>query len=59
MSQNVALNKTSGGRFYRSAMQGGMCDVMAYKNDNGNQSYVSWANKDGSTYKNTLSPNVT
>ena len=50
LSQNVALNKTSGGRFYRSAMQGGMCDVMAYKNDNGDQSYVSWANKDGATY---------
>ena len=50
LSQNVALNKTSGGQFYRSAMQGGMCDVMAYKNDNGNQSYVSWANKNGSTY---------
>ena len=50
LSQNVALNKTSGGKFYRSAMQGGMCDVMAYKNDNGNQSYVSWANKNGSTY---------
>ena len=31
LSQNVALNKTSGGKFYRSAMQGGMCDVMAYK----------------------------
>ena len=50
LSQNVALNKTSGGRFYRSAMQGGMCDVMAYKNDSGDQSYVSWANKDGATY---------
>mgnify|MGYP000804850161 CR=1 FL=1 len=50
LSQNVALNKTSGGRFYRSAMQGGMCDVMAYKNDHGDQSYVSWANQDGSTY---------
>ena len=50
LSQNVALNKTSGGKFYRSAMQGGMCDVMAYKNDNGNQSYVSWANKNGATY---------
>ena len=50
LSQNVALNKTSGGKFYRSAMQGGMCDVMAYKDDNGNQSYVSWANKNGSTY---------
>ena len=31
-------------------MQGGMCDVMAYKNDSGDQSYVSWANKDGATY---------
>ena len=50
LSQNVALNKTSGGRFYRSAMQGGMCDVMAYKHDSGDQSYVSWANKDGATY---------
>ncbi len=50
LSQNVALNKTSGGRFYRSAMQGGMCDVMAYKNDSGDQNYVSWANKDGATY---------
>ncbi len=50
VSQNVALNKTSGGKFYRSAMQGGMCDVIAYKNDNGNQSYVSWANKNGATY---------
>ena len=44
LSQNVALNKISG------AMQGGMCDVMAYKNDSGNQSYVSWANKNGATY---------
>ena len=50
LSQNVALNKISGGKFYRSAMQGGMCDVMAYKNDSGNQSYVSWANKNGATY---------
>ncbi len=50
LSQNVALNKTSGGKFYRSAMQGGMCDVMAYKNDSGTQSYVSWANKNGATY---------
>ena len=50
LSQNVALNKTSGGRFYRSAMQGGMCDVTAFKNDSGEQSYVSWANKDGATY---------
>ena len=50
LSQNVALNKTSGGRFYRSAMQGGMCDVTAFKSDSGNQSYVSWANKDGATY---------
>ena len=50
LSQNVALNKTSGGSFYRKAMRGGMCDVMAYKNDHGDQSYVSWANQDGSTY---------
>ena len=50
LSQNVALNKTSGGRVYRSAMQGGMCDVTAFKSDSGNQSYVSWANKDGATY---------
>ena len=50
LSQNVALNKASGGKYYRSAMQGGMCDVMAYKNDNGDQSYVSWANKNGATY---------
>mgnify|MGYP002517553992 CR=1 FL=1 len=50
ISQNVALNRTSGGKFYRSAMQGGMCDVLAYKNDTGNQSYVSWANKNGATY---------
>ncbi len=50
LSQNVALSKTSGGKYYRSAMQGGMCDVTAYKNDSGNQSYVSWANKDGATY---------
>ena len=49
-NQNVALNKTSGGKFYRSAMKGGMCDVMAYKNDNGTQSYVSWASSDGETY---------
>ena len=50
LSQNVALNKSSGGSFYRSAMRGGMCDVMAYKNDHGDQSYVSWATMDGSTY---------
>ena len=50
LNQNVALNKTSGGSFYRKSMQGGMCDVMAYKNDHGDQSYVSWANQDGSTY---------
>ena len=50
LSQNVALNKTSGGSFYRKSMQGGMCDVMAYKNDHGDQSYVSWANKNGATY---------
>ena len=50
LNQNVALNKTSGGSFYRKSMQGGMCDVMAYKNDHGDQSYVSWANQNGSTY---------
>ena len=50
LNQNVALNKTSGGSFYRKSMQGGMCDVMAYKKDHGDQSYVSWANQDGSTY---------
>ena len=50
VSQNAALSKASGGSYYRSAMQGGMCDVMAYKNDHGDQSYVSWANQDGSTY---------
>ena len=50
LNQNVALSKTSGGSFYRKSMQGGMCDVMAYKNDHGDQSYVSWANQDGSTY---------
>ena len=50
ISQNVALNRTSGGSFYRKSMQGGMCDVMAYRNDHGDQSYVSWANQDGATY---------
>src|SRR5699024_11696918 len=45
-----ALNKSSGGKFYRSAMKGGMCDVVAYKNDTGNQSYVSWASQDGESY---------
>ena len=50
VSQNAALNKSSGGKYYRSAMQGGMCDVTAFKNDSGEQSYVSWANKDGATY---------
>ncbi len=49
-SQNVALSKSSGGKFYRSAMRGGMCDVTAYKNDSGTQSYVSWASSDGETY---------
>ena len=49
-NQNVALNKASGGKFYRSAMKGGMCDVMAYKNDSGTQSYVSWASSEGETY---------
>ena len=50
VSQNAALSKSSGGKYYRSAMQGGMCDVTAFKSDSGNQSYVSWANKDGATY---------
>ena len=50
VSQNAALSKASGGSYYRSAMQGGMCDVKAYKNASGAQSYVSWANKDGATY---------
>ena len=27
-----------------------MCDVTAFKNDTGTQSYVSWGNKDGATY---------
>ncbi len=49
-NQNVALNRASGGKFYRSAMKGGMCDVMAYKNDSGTQSYVSWASSNGETY---------
>ena len=31
-------------------MKGGMCDVVAYKNDTGTQSYVSWASQDGETY---------
>ena len=50
VSQNAALSKSGGGKYYRSAMQGGMCDVTAFKSDSGNQSYVSWANKDGATY---------
>ena len=50
VSQNAALNKASGGAYYTSAMQGGMCDVISYKNDSGSQSYVSWANKNGATY---------
>ena len=50
VSQNLALNKASGGEYYNSAMKGGMCSVTAYKNDSGNQSYVSWANQDGATY---------
>lgn len=50
VNHNVALNQSSGGKFYRSAMQGGMCDVLAYKNDHGTQSYVSWATKNGETY---------
>lgn len=50
VSQNMALNRSSGGKFYRSVMQGGMCDVVAYKKDTGTQSYVSWASKDGETY---------
>ena len=50
VSQNAALNKASGGKYYRSAMQGGMCDVISFKNDSGSQSYVSWGNKDGATY---------
>ena len=33
VSQNAALSKSSGGNYYRSAMQGGMCDVTAYKKD--------------------------
>ena len=40
LNQNVALNKTSGGSFYRKSMQGGMCDVTAFKSDSGNQSYA-------------------
>ena len=50
VSQNLGLNKTSGGGYYDAAMKGGMCDVIAYKSDSGNQSYVSWANQDGATY---------
>ena len=50
VSQNAALSKSSGGKYYRSAMQGGMCDVTAFKNDSGSQSYVSWGSRDGSTY---------
>ena len=49
VSQNAALSKASGGSYYRSAMQG-MCNVTAFKNDTGTQSYVSWGNKDGATY---------
>ncbi len=50
VSQNAALSKSSGGAYYRSAMQGGMCDVTAFKNDSGSQSYVSWGSKNGATY---------
>ena len=49
-SQNMALNRSAGGKFYRAAMRGGMCDVAAYRNDSGTQSYVSWASQDGETY---------
>ncbi len=50
VNQNAALSKSSGGNYYRKSMQGGMCDVTAYKSDRGDQSYVSWANQDGATY---------
>ncbi len=50
VSQNLGLNKSSGGKYYSKAMQGGMCDVNAYKSDSGTQSYVSWATQDGATY---------
>ena len=50
VSQNLGLNKASGGGYYDLAMKGGMCDVLGYKNDSGDQSYVSWANQDGATY---------
>lgn len=51
-STNKMLSKTDGGKYYRSAMQGGKTDVSGAYPDKGinTQSMVSWANKNGSSY---------
>ncbi len=50
LNLNVMVNATSGGQYYRSAVQGGILDVKGYKADTGAQSAVSWATQDGATY---------
>ncbi len=50
LNVNVMVNQTSGGQYYRSAVQGGTVDVKGYKADSGTQSCVSWATQDGATY---------
>lgn len=53
LSTNKMLNKSAdGGRYYRSAVQGGKTDVSGIVESKGvvTQSFVSWATQNGETY---------
>ncbi|MFI3169640.1 MAG: D-alanyl-D-alanine carboxypeptidase [Faecalibacterium sp.] len=50
-SHNKMISETYGGKFYRAAVQGAICDVTGYSGDNtGTQSCVSWSVSGGETY---------
>lgn len=50
-NHNKMISATYGGLFYRSAVQGGMCDVLGYSGEEtGTQSCVSWSAANAETY---------
>ncbi len=50
-SHNKMISQSYGGLFYRSSVQGGMCNVTGYSGENtGYQSCVSWSVENGETY---------
>ena len=50
VNQNVMVNASSGGKYYRSSIKGGKTDIPNYVADSGTQSCVSWATQNGETY---------